>query len=106
MKNLFFVFFLLLSAVCFSQDCTIVQINAYWNESNTRRDLERVAGCEYILAYLEDQPKSVKDKVFSVPSVLIYKDGALVKSYQAGIDLKLSVPFKEIQNYIYLLKNS
>lgn len=89
-----------------AQDITVIQINAYWNDANTRRDLRRLNGCEYTLAYLEDQPKNIREQIISVPTVLIYQDKRLVKAYQAGIDLTLKPKLEDIQQYIYLLKNS
>ncbi len=95
-------------AICFvaQSQIQIIQVNAYWNASNTRQDLVRLKHCEYSFAYLEDQPESVKTKISSVPTLLIYNNGVFVRSYQAGINLELNTDFKEIQEYIYLLKTS
>lgn len=106
MRRILFFFCLMLSCALSAQEITVIQINAYWNDANTRRDLRRLRECQYTLAYLEDQPKDIREQIISVPTLLIYEDKRLVKAYQAGIDLYLKPTLEEIQQYIYLLKNS
>lgn len=106
MRHILFAICMALSCSLYSQDIKVIQINAYWNDANTRRDLRRLHGCDYVLAYLEDQDKEIREQIRSVPTVLIYEDKRLVKAYQAGIDLTLKPTLEEIQQYIYLLKNS
>jgi len=106
MKRILLSFFLAFFCALSAQDIAVIQINAYWNDANTRRDLPRLKECQYTLVYLEDQPKDIREQILSVPTLLIYEDKRLVKAYQAGIDLSLKPTLEEIQQYIYLLKNS
>lgn len=106
MRRILLFFCLAFCCALSAQEITVIQINAYWNDSNTRRDLRRLKDCQYTLAYLEDQPKDIREQILSVPTVLIYEDKRLVKAYQAGIDLTLKPTLEDIQQYIYLLKNS
>lgn len=96
---------LLCSNAAFSQSITVVQINAEWNDANTRLDLKKLRGCTYQYALLDDQPKSVKDKVVSVPTVIIYKNGRPVQIFSAGISMRLETPLEDIQNKVYELSN-
>ena len=106
MRRVLLFFSLIFCCALTAQDITVIQINAYWNDANTRRDLRRLRECQYTLAYLEDQPKDIREQIISVPTLLIYEGKRLVKAYQAGIDLSLKPTLEEIQQYIYLLKNS
>lgn len=100
MRTLLLSLFLLLGGTVYSQNITVLQINAKWNESNTRNDLSKLRGCKYQFGWLEDQPESVSKNISSVPSVIIFKDGKPVKVYRADLSLRLGVPFKEIQDEI------
>lgn len=83
---------------------TVVQINAEWNEHNTRRDLEDLRGCAYKFGWLENQPQAIKESVAAVPVVVIYDGDRPVIQYSADISFRLSTPFEEIQSKVYELK--
>ena len=87
---------LLLPLTVQAQDLKVIQINAIWNKANTA-DLDRIRGCSYTLAWLEDQPREIQQSITSVPTVVIYKDDRPVWQYAAGIDLRLKVTREEIQ---------
>ena len=104
MKNILIILSLLCSTTLFSQEIKVIQINAEWNNANTRQDLEELTGCTYQFGWLKHQPPSVQNELISVPVVFILKDGIVVKKYQAGISLKLKTPLEEIQQEINAIK--
>lgn len=111
MKKLIYLALFALPLYLFSQTFTmveekivVVQINAEWNEANTRRDLERLRGCEYRFGYLEDQPESLKQSIGAVPVVVIYKGNKPSYQFVADLSFSLGTPFEEIQNTVYRLK--
>jgi hypothetical protein len=86
-------------------DIVVVQINAAWNDNNTRTDLERLRGCEYRFGWLDDQPEALKQTVSSLPVVVIYRNGRPAYQYAADISFRLDTPFEEIQEQVYKLKH-
>ena len=86
------------------EEIVVVQINAEWNDGNTRRDLERLRGCEYRFGYLEDQPESLKQSISAVPVVVIYKGNKPSYQFVADLSFSLGTPFEEIQDTVYRLK--
>ena len=104
MKNILIILSLLFSTTLFAQEVKVIQVNAEWNNSNTRLDLEELTGCIYQFGWLKHQPQAVQNDLTSVPVVLIFKDDILVKKYQAGISLKLKISFEEIQQEINAIK--
>jgi len=95
---------LLLSSLVFAQDVTVVQINAKWNRSNTMDSLRNLSGCQYVFGWLENQPYQIQNTISSVPIIVVYKDNVARQQYAAGIDLKLSTTFEEIQTLVNSLK--
>lgn len=85
-------------------DVVVVQINAEWNDYNTRRDLENLKGCDYRFGWLEEQPIHLQETIKSVPVVVIYKDGNPAWQFAADISFKLDTPFEEIQERVYEIK--
>lgn len=106
MKKILFILFCFFSTALFSQDITVVQINAHWNSSNTRRDFVDLKGCKYNFVWLEDQPEDIRSQIRSVPVLLIYKGNNLVKAYQANIILELDIPYENVQQEIWAIKEN
>lgn len=104
MRTILLTLLLVIGIPALSQNITVLQINAKWNEGNTRQDLKKLNGCKYEFGWLEDQPKSVSSNISSVPTVIIFKDGKPVKVYRADLSLKLGVPYREVQEEIDRLK--
>ena len=104
MKKLILILFLFFSYSSYSQQIRVVQINAKWNQQNTLY-LENLRGCKYDYAWLEDQGPKLKSQIKSVPVILIEKNGKIVRTFQAGLDFKLDIDRKYIQDLIYDLKN-
>jgi hypothetical protein len=85
-------------------DIVVVQINAEWNDINTRVDLERLKGCEYRFGWMNDQPDALQKSIASLPVVVIYRNGRPAYQYAADISFRLDTPFEEIQEQVYKLK--
>jgi hypothetical protein len=82
---------LLFSVCLYSQNYTVVQINADWNERN-KIDLPfKIEGAKVIYAYLSEQPESLQKQVKVVPVVVLYKDSKPVRQWIA--DLSFKMPF-------------
>tara|TARA_Y100001938_G_C8090218_1_gene434567 strand:- start:2806 stop:3120 length:315 start_codon:yes stop_codon:yes gene_type:complete len=103
MRNLIIILFLFFSYTSYSQQIRVVQINAKWNEKNTLY-LEDLRSCKYDYAWLEDQGPKLKSQIKSVPVILIEKDGKIVRTFQAGLDFKLAITRRDIQDVVYELK--
>ena len=104
MRKLILILFLFFSYTTYSQDIRVVQINAKWNQRNTLY-LEDIRSAKYDFGWLEDQNDKLKSQIKSVPVILIEKNGKIVRTYQAGLDFKLDIDRKYIQDIIYDLKN-
>lgn len=88
----------------YSPKIVVIQINADWNEYNTRRDLESLRGCEYRFGLLSNQPKHIQETITSVPLVVVYKDGNIAYQFAADLSFKLNTPFEDIQKIIWELR--
>lgn len=94
-----FLLWALFTANIYSQNISIVQVNAEWNERNNI-DLNGIRGARVSFGYLEEQPKSLKSKIKAVPTILVFKDGQLVHYWKADLSFKLNIRQEEIQRYI------
>ena len=102
MKRIVFLF-LLISAFANAQKVVVYQINADWNKQNT---LElNLKNCKYIFADIEQLAPTLKKQIISLPAILIYKEGRNRRQFMGGIDLKLNVTEKEIQQFVNELNN-
>jgi len=92
-------FFFLLPYTVKAQQFTLVQINAKWNEKNSVK-MPCIEGVEYTYANLEDQNKSLRDKIKAVPVVILYKDNTPVHQWNANLMFELSLEEKDILEQI------
>ena len=90
MKKFILILGILFSLNSFSQQLVLVEINADWNQKNSI-NFSQVDGIEIKKARLEDQPPHFASTIRSVPTLILYVDGRLSYSWQAGIDLKCRV---------------
>ncbi len=98
---------LILCAICvlgvgfvFSQDVTVLQINAEWNKRNNY-DLSGITGATVKFSYLKDQPKDIQKSIVAVPVIVIMdKKGRVRMQYIADISLKIKVGNLDIQNNV------
>jgi len=90
MKQFILILGILFSLNTFSQELVLVEVNADWNKKNSI-NFSQVDGIEIRQARLEDQPPHFAATIKSVPTLILYVDGRLTYSWQAGIDLKCKV---------------
>ena len=102
MKRFFFVILLLFSKTVFCQTYTLLEINSKWNAFNIVK-IDSIKGVNHLKVYLEDQPNSVKDKIKSLPVLILYKDNTAVKQWDADISFKLTVSKEEVIGIIQRL---
>lgn len=87
---------LLFSVCMYSQQYTVVQINAYWNEKNKIELPHKVNDAKVIYGYLSEQPESLKKQIKVVPVVVLYKDNKPVKQWIADLTFKMPIPKDEL----------
>jgi hypothetical protein len=103
MKNILFFLFMLVSFNCASQNFSFLEINAKWNSKNNLSSKE-ILGIKVKLAWLENQPESIKNSVKAVPTLILMRDGRPVHQWQAGINLKLEVTEEEVKKVLDRIK--
>ena len=86
-----------------SNEITVLQINARWNKNKTI-NLDGLIGCKVQFGWLENQNKSLKDKIKTVPIVVVYKGSKPVKQWTADLSFSLDIDLNEIQTYIDKIK--
>tara|TARA_R110000744_G_scaffold365121_1_gene473856 strand:+ start:854 stop:1177 length:324 start_codon:yes stop_codon:yes gene_type:complete len=92
--------FVLVAGFVYSQDVTILQINAEWNKKNNY-DLSDITGAIVKFSYLKDQPKDIQKSIVAVPVIVIMdKNGRVRMQYVADISLKIKVGNLDIQNNV------
>ena len=101
MKKLILCVICVLVAVSvYSQDVTVLQINAEWNKRNNY-DLSDITGATVKFSYLKDQPKDIQTKIMAVPVIVIMdRSGRVRMQYVADISLQIKATRLEIQNTI------
>ena len=100
MKNILCAIFVLVASFVYSQDVTVLQINAEWNKRNNY-DLSSITGATVKFSYLKDQPKDVQKSIVAVPVIVILdKNGRVRMQYVADISLKIKVGNLDIQNNV------
>jgi hypothetical protein len=99
-KLLLCVIFVLVAVSVYSQDVTVLQINAEWNKKNNY-DLTGITGAIVKFSYLKDQPKDIQNSILAVPVIVIMdKTGRVRMQYVADISLQIKATRLEIQNTI------
>ncbi len=104
MKKLILIAGLLFGLNATAQQFDLVQINADWNSKNNI-DFAEVDGIPIKYARFEDQPAHFKETIKSVPTLILYVDGRLSYSWQAGIDLKCPATREHVAAIIKKFKN-
>jgi hypothetical protein len=78
----------------------VYQINSTWNERNSIKNLKKLRDCKYVYGYLEDQPTHFKKGIKSVPAIFITINGKVVYRYQAGLSMRATIGYEEIQEIV------
>ena len=95
MKKAIVLIFILFSSSLFSQKYILMEINSEWNWSNKAK-IDRIINIPHQIAYLEDQTPKFREKVRSVPLVILYKDGRPIMQWTADISFKLVVRKEDV----------
>jgi len=95
MKKAIVLIFILFSSSLFSQKYILMEINSEWNWSNKAK-IDRIRNIPHQIAYLEDQTPKFREKVRSVPLVILYKDGRPIMQWTADISFKLVVRKEDV----------
>jgi hypothetical protein len=104
MKKILCAICVLVAASVYSQDVTVLQINAKWNERNNY-DLSGLNGVVVKFSYLKDQPKDIQKGISAVPVIVIIdKTGRIRMQYVADLSFKIQTTNMEIQNVIDKIK--
>jgi len=105
MKKCLILIFLFVSLKSYTQEFSLLEINAKWNSKNSLK-IKRLNGISIKTAWLEEQPKSIQKRIKSVPVLVLIRDNKPVYQWVAGIDLKLNVTEIEFDKiYSKLNKN-
>ena len=104
MKKLILIAGLFFGLNATAQQIDLVQINADWNKKNDL-NFETVDGIQIKYARLEDQPPHFAATIKSVPTLILYVDGRLTYSWQAGLDLKCPATQQDVAAVIRRFKN-
>ena len=106
MKKLLCAIFVLVAASVYSQDVTVLQINAEWNKKNNY-DLSNITGAIIKFSYLKDQPQDIQNSIMAVPVIVIMdQTGRVRMQYVADISLQIKATNLEIQNTINRLNRT
>jgi hypothetical protein len=95
MKKIIILITLLTCLNSYSQNFTLLEINAKWNKHNNL-PVNKIANIKIQFAWLEDQPASIQRNVISVPTLILMNNGKSIAQWRAGIDLTLIVTEEEI----------
>ena len=99
MKKIITLILLLTCLTSYSQNFTLLEINARWNKHNNL-PVKKLANIKIQFAWLEDQPESIQRSVISVPTLVLMNKGKSIAQWRAGINLKLYVTDEEIKKAI------
>ena len=106
MKKILCAIFVLVAASVYSQDVTVLQINAEWNKKNNY-DLSNITGAVIKFSYLKDQPQDIQNSIMAVPVIVIMdQTGRVRMQYIADISLQIKATNLEIQNTINRLNRT
>jgi hypothetical protein len=98
MKNTLILIAFLFSFNLFSQEPTLLYMNSSWNTENEYKYLESIKGVKIIKVDYDSQPKKFKEKITSVPAIILFdKNKKLKKIWHGGLSMRLTVDPREIQ---------
>tara|TARA_R110002060_G_scaffold26997_4_gene36676 strand:- start:3572 stop:3895 length:324 start_codon:yes stop_codon:yes gene_type:complete len=95
MKKIIILITLLTCLNSYSQNFTLLEINAKWNKHNNL-PVNKIANIKIQFAWLEDQSASIQRNVISVPTLILMNNGKSIAQWRAGIDLNLKVTEEEV----------
>lgn len=104
MKKVLILLMLFISISCYSQKYTLLEINAKWNSKNNLQQ-DKIGGIRVQFGWLENQPKYIQEKIQSVPTLIMLKDGKFIYKWQAGLNLKLKITEESFKKVFDKLSN-
>lgn len=100
MRKLLIAAVLMLSNAATAQ-VAVVHINADFNKSNNWYGIKSLERTRLFEGYIEHNPAiKEKYKIVRVPTLILYKEGQEVNRWEAGLDMKLKITTKEVQQEI------
>ena len=99
MKNLIIILFILFGFSANAQDVTVIHFNYKWNDRNSY-NIRGLKNAKLQYAWLEEQPKSVKETIKAVPVVVILVDGKVKGQFAADLSFEIKATREEIQDFI------
>jgi len=93
MKNILILISLMFFSNAYCQKYTLLEVNSSWNKKAV---IEDVDGVEHIFAILEDQKPSFREKIKTVPTVILYMDNNAIAQWDGGISMKLVLKREDI----------
>ena len=72
MKKCLILIFLFVSLKSYSQEFSLLEINAKWNAKNSLK-IKRLKGIPIKTAWLEEQPKTIQKRIKSVPVLILIR---------------------------------
>jgi thioredoxin-like negative regulator of GroEL len=84
-----------------NNDTIVVEFWAEFNSINCLEEWQDIKNAKYYRVDIEKAPKAKKEyRVRMVPTILIFKEGSVEKSFKAGLDLSLPTDIVELQETI------
>lgn len=104
MKRLLIVAFTLLSIGAMAQNMdgkVVIEFNASFNDANKYTSLNQLSNARLYRMDIEKNP-ALRDKykIKSVPTIILFDDGVEKWRWSAGIDMKIHIHWREIQDAI------
>ena len=95
MRKIIVLLALIFSTSLFSQEYVLLEVNSEWNWKNKAK-IDRIRNIPHQIAYLENQTPKFREKVRSVPLVILYKNGRPIMQWSADISFKLVIKKEEV----------
>ncbi len=102
-KFILCVIFVLVASFVHSQDVTLLQINAKWNQSNNY-DLRGLKNCKVRMTLIEDLNPSMRAQIKSLPTIILLdKNGKPRGQWVANLSFKITATKEEIQDRVNII---
>ena len=82
---------------------TVMQINAKWNKQHNL-DLSGLINCKVEFAWLEDQSKSLRENIQTVPVIMVFENNKSIMQWSADLSFQLDIDLNEIQKIVNSIK--
>ncbi len=104
MKRLLIALTMMTTFGAFAQNMdglVVIEFNAGFNAANKYESLNNLSGARLYRIDIEKNPSlKTKYKIKSVPTIVLFRDGAEQWRWAAGLDMRIHVHWREIQDAI------